>query len=82
MKTYKEFFKTLIEAVYAGNVGMAEIFQMRQKAKPDEWKEFMDHVNFGRKKEAFGVVQRVLKVKLHPSAWSEKEEPTRTARTM
>ncbi len=71
MKTYKQFIQ---EAVYKGNLGLAEIVAFMQKATPEEKQQFQAHVKAEREKEAWDMVQKKLNVKLHPSAWGGSEE--------
>ena len=63
---FKEY-EELLEAAYAGNVGIMELIKFKQKANDKQKKEFDDHVKNKRHEQAWKVVQDVTGVKLHKS---------------
>ena len=67
---FKEY-EELLEAAYAGNVGIMELIKFKQKANDKQKKEFDDHVKNKRHEQAWKVVQHVTGVKLHKSVHEE-----------
>ena len=61
----------LVEAAYAGNIGIMELIKFKQKASAEQKKKFDDHVKNKRNKEAWKMVQDVTGVKLHKSVNEE-----------
>lgn len=69
-------FKTFVdlnEASYAGNIGIMELIKFKQKASPEQKKQFDKHVADKKHQEAWKLVQDVTGVKLHKSVHEEQE---------
>jgi hypothetical protein len=77
MMTFKEY-RYLVEAAYAGNVGIMELIKMRKMATPEQLAQFKYHVDNQEHDKAWEIVQQVTGVKLHPSAIGTKENATTT----
>lgn len=73
-RTYTNYILDLCEATYNGNIGFAELIAFQRKATDDQKKEFNDHLNNNRQREAWGVVQNALNTKLHSSVYSKEHE--------
>jgi len=67
------FSEQIMEAAYAGNIGVMELVKFHQNATPEQKKKFNDHVQNKRNKEAWKVVQSVTGVKLHKSVHEESK---------
>lgn len=63
--------KELLEAAYAGNIGIMELIKFKKSATPDQNKQLDDHIKNKRHKEAWDLVRNVTGVKLHHSVAEE-----------
>jgi hypothetical protein len=64
-------FDELMEAAYAGNIGIMELIKFKTKETPEQKKQFDDHVKNKRHKDAWKMVQDATGVKLHKSVHEE-----------
>jgi hypothetical protein len=66
----------LHEIAYSGNIGIMELIKFRKMASPEQKALLNKHVQSKKKKEAWDLVQKVTKVKLHPSVSEENKYRT------
>lgn len=66
--------ETMVEASYAGNIGVMELVKFHQKANEEQKKKLKSHIDNKRAKEAWKLVQDVTGVKLHKSV-HEQQSP-------
>lgn len=71
MESFKSF-QQLAEAAYAGNIGIMELIKFKQKATPQQKKEFDDLLSKKKNKEIWELVQQVTGVQLHKSVHEAK----------
>jgi ABC-type glycerol-3-phosphate transport system substrate-binding protein len=69
MKSFKEFL-VILEASYAGNIGISELMKFYDKAPPDAVKKFKEHVANKENDKAWDLVQKHAGVQLHSSAFA------------
>lgn len=65
----------LVEAAYAGNIGIMELVKFHQKASPEQKKMLQSHIEKKNNKEAWKLVQQVTGVKLHKSVNEGIQKP-------
>lgn len=76
-----QFFKhggvseELFEAAYAGNIGVMELVKFHKSATSEQKKKLQQHIKLKQHKDAWDLVQKVSKVKLHKSVHEEKQVP-------
>lgn len=68
--------KELSEIAYAGNIGVMELIQFKKIASPEQKALLNKHIANKNKEEAWKLVQKVTKVKLHPSVSEENKYKT------
>jgi len=66
MESFKSF-QQLAEAAYAGNIGIMELIKFKNKATPEQKKEFENLLAKEKNKEIWDLVQQVTGVQLHKS---------------
>jgi hypothetical protein len=62
-KTYLDI-STLAEAVYPGNIGIMELIQFYQKAKPNDIVTVKQLIKDKKSTEAWSIIQKILGIKL------------------
>ena len=62
-------FRILSEAAYKGNIGVMEVIKFRQKATPEQVKQFHTHIQNKEHDRAWKLVQHVTGVKLDKTAF-------------
>jgi pyrimidine deaminase RibD-like protein len=67
-KFAETFLDDLDEAVYPGNIGIMELTKFYKEATPEQKAMFKKLLSQDDKKSAWEMVQKVLGVRLHPSA--------------
>ena len=65
--------KELIEAAYAGNIGMMELIKFHKTANDEQKKQLKKHMENKNHTGAWKLVQQVTGVKLHKSVHEEKQ---------
>lgn len=71
----KKFKDHINEASYAGNIGIMELIKFKQKATPEQKKEFDRLLADKKTQKVWELVQQVTGVKLHKSVHEEKQVP-------
>jgi len=69
------FSEELVEAAYAGNIGVMELVKFHKQANSEQKRELQKHITNNRHKEAWKLVQSVTGVKLHKSINEERQSP-------
>lgn len=67
--------RQMLEAAYAGNIGMMELVKFHRSATPEQKKKLQQHMQNKKHKEAWDMVQKVTGVKLHKSVSEERQVP-------
>lgn len=63
----KSFKSLLIEASYAGNLGLMELLKFHQMATREQSNQIKFYIENNEHDKAWELIQSVTKTKLHPS---------------